>query len=703
MNEEIRIGAFICDCGSNIASIVNVPEVVEYAKTLPHVAFAHEGKWSCSVDYLATMKELIKEHELNRVVIASCTPRTHEPLFKRTVKEAGLNPYLLEFVSIREQSSWVHRSDPQKATEKAKDLVKMGIAKAALLEEGEEIQLPVDTDCLIIGGGIAGMSAALHIADQGFHAILLERESRLGGLLNGLATVSYNHDIVPADEIVNSMATKVNAHPNIEVYTNAEINTMDGYIGNYTAAATIDGSKKEFAVSTIIVATGMKEIEPVDQFRYGHDPRVVTQLQLEGMLKEWSENSAIANQKSEIANSQSPIRPTDVVIINCVNSKNEYRGCCAIGCHIAVKNALALTARNENVRVNILYRDLSMVKEEGASLEAAKRSGVRFIRFPDDRYPKVMEKDGNLSVSIYDLLLGKDLTIPADLIVLTTGFRGDDTVDEIKGLLKVSANPDGFFQEAHIKLGPLEFPSDGISLCGCARSPKTLKEAMEEGAGAAMKVSIPMKRGFLEAEGIVAEIDLDLCNSCGLCAKNCPYSAIQWEDEKPHVIKALCKGCGLCAADCPKNAVSIVHYSDEQILAQVEAALEEKPEEKIIGFVCHWCALGGVDMAGVSRLQYPPNARLIRVMCSARVSIAFIERAFELGAAGVLVAGCEFPTCHYITGNYGAEKRITKAKKRLAKKGYDPEKLWNIWLSAADGPKFAQTMREMVKELGLEE
>jgi len=685
MNEDIRVGAFICDCGSNIAGIVNVPEVVEYARGLKHVVFADEGKWSCSVDYLATMKELIKEHNLNRVVIASCTPRTHEPLFKRTVKEAGLNPYLLEFVSIREQSSWVHRDDPQKATDKAKDLVKMGVAKAALLEEGEEIRLPVNTDCLVIGGGMAGMSAALHIADQGFQAILVERESKLGGLLKGLAAISYDHTTVPADEIVNTTVSRVESHPNITVYTKARIESVEGYIGNYKVAVKANGAKEKFDVSTIIVATGMKEIEPAGQFKYGHDARVVTQLQLESML-----------QRSEVS------KLKDVVIINCVNSKNESRGCCAIGCHISVKNALALKASNDDIHVHILYRDLSMVKEEGSSLETAKKAGVRFIRFPDDRYPEVREEGDNVSVHVNDLLLGRELTLPADLIVLTTGFKGDSSVDEIKGLLKVSANPDGFFQEAHIKLGPLEFPSDGISLCGCARSPKTLKEAMEEGAGAAMRVSIPMKRGFLEAEGIVADIDLDLCNSCGLCEKNCPYGAIQWVDEKPHVIKALCKGCGLCAADCPKNAVSIIHYSDEQILAQVEAALEERPEEKIIGFVCHWCALGGVDMAGVSRLQYPPNARLIRVMCSARVSISFIERAFELGAAGVLVAGCEFPTCHYITGNYAAEARIKRAKKRLARKGYDPDKLWNIWCSAADGPKFANTMKDMVKQLNLE-
>jgi heterodisulfide reductase subunit A len=707
MNEDIRVGVFVCDCGSNIAGIVNVPEVVEYAKGLKHVAFADEGKWSCSVDYLATMKELIKENNLNRVVIASCTPRTHEPLFKRTVKEAGVNPYLLEFVSIREQVSWVHRADALKATEKARDLVKMGVAKAVLLEEGEEIRLSVKTDCLIIGGGMAGMTAALNIADQGFHAILVEKESRLGGLLNRLSVVCHDHEELEAAEIVKAKVALVESHPNIKVYTDAEIEAVEGYIGNYKVTLKANGSNETFDASTVIVATGMQEIEPVGQFQYGSDPRVVTQVQLEGFIKVWNAECGMENGEGgitdiEIRNPKSEIRIQDVVIVNCVNSKNEFRGCCTIGCSVSVKNALALKRLNNDIRVHILYRDLSMVREEGSDLETAKKAGVKFIRFPDDRYPEIKKKDGNLVVQVYDILLGKEFIIPSDLLVLTTGFKGDDTCEAIKGHLKVSTNPDGFFQEAHIKLGPLDFPSDGISLCGCARSPKNLKDSCEEGAGAAMRASIPMKRGYLEAEGIVADIDLDVCNSCELCAKNCPYGAIKWEDEKPNVIKALCKGCGLCAADCPKNAITIIHYSDEQILAQVEAALEERPEEKIIGFICHWCALGGVDMAGVSRLQYPPNARLIRVMCSARVAIKFIERAFELGAAGVLVAGCEFPTCHYITGNYAAEERIKRAKKRLARKGYNPEKLWNIWCSAADGPKFANTMRDMVKELGLE-
>jgi heterodisulfide reductase subunit A len=683
MNNDIRVGVFVCDCGTNIARTVNVPEVVEYAKSLNNVVFAEEGKWSCSVDYLAKLQEAIKEHNLNRVVIASCTPRTHEPLFKKTVKEAGLNPYLLEFVSIREQVSWVHMNDPVRATEKAKDLIKMGVAKAILLEPGEEIRLPVKQDCLIIGGGIAGMTAALNIAAQGFKAIIVEKQPQLGGLLNKLDRIAPEE--VSADEIAKAKAELVVQNENIKVYTNAEIEDIRGYIGNYKVRVKTNGKSEEFDASTIIVATGMKEMEPVGQYGYGDDPRVITQLQLEALLK----SNGLEAKK-------------DVVIINCVNSKNEVRGCCNIGCLASVKNAMALKAVNKDTRVHILYRDLSMVKEEVNYLKDARNTGIKFIRYSEERKPEVSRGNGRLVVKVYDILLGRELNLPADLIVLTTAFEGDSTVDKLKGLLKVSTNSDGFFQEAHVKLGPSDFASDGLYLCGCARSPKNVKDATEEAMGAAMRASIPMKTGYLEAEGIVSDIDLEACNNCGLCVKNCPYGAIQLVDDKPDVIKALCKGCGLCAADCTKDAITIVHYSDEQILAQVEAALQEKPQEKIIAFCCHWCALGAVDMAGVGRLQYPPNVRIIRVMCSARVAAKFVLRAFELGAAGVLVAGCEFPTCHYIVGNYKAEKRMERiVKKRLAKKGYDPDKLWTAWLSAADGPKFAATIRAMVEQLNL--
>ena len=710
MNDKgIRVGVFVCDCGSNIAGVVNVPQVVDYAKGLEGVVFADEGRWSCSVDALATMQTSIKEHNINRVVVAACTPRTHEPLFKATVKEAGVNPYLLEFVSIREQVSWVHMNEPEIATQKAKDLVKMGVAKALLLEEGEEIRLPVSTDCMIIGGGMAGLTAALNVADQGFTAYIIEKEKTLGGLLNGISTVSHDHDERVATDIVKTKTDVVASHPNIKIFTDTKIEAVEGYIGNYKVTLDSKGKSEHLDISTIIVATGMQEIEPEQgQFLYGDDPRVVTQFKLEKLIKLWNAETEFQDGKAvfldiEIQNPKSKTPIHDVVLINCVNSKNKSRGCCAIGCPISVKNALAIKKINKDINVSILYRDLSMVKDEQIHLQAAKTAGIKFIRFPDDRYPEVIKNNGDLMVSVYDILLGRELKFSSDLLVLTVGFKGSDTVEQIKGHLKVSSNPDGFFQEAHIKLGPLDFASDGISLCGCAKNPKSLKESCEEGIGAAMRASIPMKNGYIEAEGIVADIDLTHCNSCSICWKRCPYSAIKVnENKEPEVIKALCKGCGLCAADCPKECITIVHYSDDQIFAQVEAALEENAQEKIIAFVCHWCALGGVDMAGVSRLQYPTNARLIRVMCSARVSIKMIEHAFELGAAGVLVAGCEFPTCHYITGNYAAETRLKRTRKKLAKKGYDPEKLWNTWCSAADGPKFANVMRDMVKELGLE-
>ena len=684
-DEEIRVGVFVCDCGSNIAGVVNVPEVTAYAAGLEDVVLADEGRWSCSSDYIEKMQELIKEHALNRVVIASCTPRTHEPLFKRAVKETGLNPYLLEFVSIREQVSWVHMGEPEIATEKAKDLIKMGVAKARLLEEGEEIRLPVKTECLIIGGGMAGMTAALHVADQGFNAVIVEREAELGGLLNRISGIRTDLKSYDPEDLVKARADAVDAHPNITVYTNAQLESVEGYVGDFRVKVHANGCDEEVNVSTVIVATGMKERAPEGLYEYGDDPRVITQLALEERLRQGG-----------IGDIQ------DVVFINCINSRNGSHGCCNIGCGISIKNALALKKLDPDMNVSILHRDISLVREEKKDLKKAVDKGIRFLRFSKDRYPLLTTTDEKLEVVTHDIILGRDFRMLPDLIVLTTGFEGDESVDQTKGFLKVSANADRFFQEAHVKLGPLDFASDGIHLCGCARSPKSLRDSIDEATGAAMRASIPMKRGYVEAEGIVADIDLTDCKRCGLCAKMCPYNAIKLDEEKtPQVIKALCKGCGLCAADCPTESITIVHYSDPQIFAQIDSALEKNPEEKIIAFVCHWCALGGVDMAGVSRLQYPANARLIRVMCSARVSIKMIQRAFESGAAGVLVAGCEFPTCHYIKGNYAAEKRVKRTKKKLEKAGYDPERLWNVWCSAADGPKFARTMRDMVKDLGL--
>jgi heterodisulfide reductase subunit A len=679
----IRMGVFVCDCGSNIAGVVDVADVVEYAKTLEDVVFADEGKWICSVDYLSKIQEYIKEHDLNKVVVACCTPRTHEPTFKSALKDAGLNPYLLEFVSIREQCSWVHKSEPEKATEKAKELVAMGVAKARLLEPAEETRVPVGREGLVIGGGISGMTAALGLADLGFHVILVERNTELGGLLNNLDKLAPFD--IDAREFRKKKIDQVTAHDNIEVYTGACVENIGGYVGNYHVTLSIEGESTEHEVSTIIVATGMQEMVLTHEFGYDQHAGVITQMELEDRLKD-------GNLKGV----------NSVVMINCVNSRCEERGCCNVGCMISIKNAKAIKEANPQAKVYVLYRDLSISGTNASFFKnAAEEHDIKLIRFNENEVPEVAEDNGHLKVKVRDILLGRDLTLDPDLIVLTTAFLGSETADELKGLLKVSTNSDGFFQEAHIKLKPLDFATHGIYLAGCARSPKTLRESMEEATGSAMRAAIPMNRGYVEAEGIVADIDYEKCNECGLCAKVCEFGAIELDEKRPDVIKAICKGCGTCAAECPKDAIDIIHFTEEQILAQVEAALQEKPENKIVAFCCHWCAMGAVDVAGVGRSEYPDNIRIIRVMCAGRVDKDFVTRALDLGAGGVLVAGCEFPTCHYIIGNYKCRDRMEKLKKKLVKQGKDTKKLWTVWLSAADGPKFVKTVNDMVDSLDL--
>ncbi|MBI5359667.1 MAG: hydrogenase iron-sulfur subunit [Planctomycetes bacterium] len=681
---SIKTGVFVCDCGTNIAGTVNVPEVAEYARKLDSVVFVNEGKWICSVDYLSKIKQFITEHKLDRVVVACCTPRTHEPTFKSALKEAGLNPHLLEFVSIREQCSWVHKADIAVATQKAKDLVRMGVSKSILLEPAEGIRIPVGKECLIIGGGIAGMTASLAVAEQGFKVILVEKSANLGGILGKLDMVAPAN--VPAEKIIAAKMEQIERHPNIRCCTDTVVEQIRGYIGNYNVKLTQKGAAEDIKVSTIIVATGMREIEPSGLFGYGKYPGIITQLQLEERLK----NKQLGPVKT-------------VAMINCVNSKNDERGCCSVGCLISVKNAMAIKELDKDVRVYIINRDLSLLCAEPDYLKSAvAQYDIKLLRYSEDKPPDVFKSEqGGKVVKTYDILLGRDIEIAADLIVLTAAFQGDETAGRMKELLKVSANRDNFFQEAHIKLRPLDFSTDGIYLCGCARSPKRLKDTVEEALGAALRAGIPMKRGYIESEGIVADINLEICSECGLCHKNCPFGAIELAGKQPFVIKAICKGCGICAANCPKEAINIIHFTNEQILAQVEAALSERPQEQIIAFCCHWCAMGAVDIAGVSRLQYPANIRIIRVMCAGRISESFVNKAFQLGAAGVLVAGCEFPTCHYITGNYKCKEKMERLKKKLAGKNIEDKRLRTAWLSAADGPKFAKTVREMVKDLGL--
>ncbi|MCX8204498.1 MAG: FAD-dependent oxidoreductase, partial [Candidatus Nezhaarchaeota archaeon] len=479
MGRDLRIGVFVCHCGTNIGGVVNVPEVVEYARKLEGVAFADEGKWICSVDYLSKIKEDIVQHKLNRVVVACCTPRTHEPIFKSTLREAGLNPYLLEFVSIREQCSWVHRSNPAAATEKAKELVKMGVAKAKLLEPAEEIRLPVGREALVIGGGAAGMTAALSLADQGFKVWLVERNGKLGGLLNKLARVAPLE--IEAEKLLQGLVDMVTSNPNIRVLLNAEVESIEGYVGSFNVKVRQAEGASEVKASTIVVATGMRELEPRGLCGYGELPGVVTQLKLEEMLK-----------KGDLGGARR------VVIINCVGSRNEARGCCNIGCLASLKNAKHIKELDPQAEVYIMYRDLNMKGLDELYLnEVLEKCDVAMIRYAEP-LPKVYSEGGRLVVEAFDILLGEQVKVPADLVVLTAPLEGAEDVERLKGLLKVSASSERFFQEAHVKLRPLDFCTDGIYLCGAARSPKSVRESMEEAMGAAMRASVPMVRGYVE-------------------------------------------------------------------------------------------------------------------------------------------------------------------------------------------------------------
>jgi heterodisulfide reductase subunit A len=550
-------------------------------------------------------------------------------------------------------------------------------------EPAEETRIDVGKDCLVIGGGISGMTSALSLADQEINVTLVEKNDNLGGLLSKIDTMAPHE--ISTKEFLDDKKKKLGECDKIEVHTNSEITEINGYVGNFKVKIKEGEEEKEKDFSTIVVTTGMRELEPHGQFEFDENDKIVTQLQLEELLR-----------KDEV-------KDVEIVsIINCVNSRNEERGCCNVGCLISVKNAKEILKRNPKAKVYLFYKDINIRGTEVKYFkDAIEQYDIKLVRYADDTTPIVVSENGKLIVKAHDVLIGRDLSIPSDLVVLTPPFVGNESTEKLKGLLKVSTNADGFFQEAHIKLRPLDFATQGIYLGGCTRSPKDMRESMEEAMGAAMRASIPMKKGYVEAEGIVADINYELCSDCGLCGKVCEFSAIELDEKHPTVIKAICKGCGTCAAECPKDAINIIHFTDEQILAQVEASLEENPEDKIVAFCCHWCAMGAVDMAGVGRSQYPENIRIIRVMCAGRVDKSFVQKALELGAGGVMVAGCEFPTCHYINGNYKCKERMEKLKRKMEKEGMDPNKLWTVWLSAADGPKFVKTVKNMVTELAL--
>ena len=559
--EKPRIGVFVCHCGVNIGAVVNVPQVVEYAKTLPNVAHAEGNLYTCSSDGLNKIKEAIKNHDLNRVVVASCTPRTHEPLFRGACEEAGLNKYLFHMANIREHCSWVHSKDPQKATEKAKELVRMAAAKAVLLTPQTEPEISVQPSALVIGGGVSGMTAALSLANQGFSVHLVEKENALGGKLKELYRLYPKN--VQSSEILEEFVQAVRSNPNITVHTSSVVKNTEGFIGNFKATLDHEGKEEPIDVGTIIVATGADVLKPNGIYGYGESRKIITQLELENLMKE-----------------KTLKKPKNVVMIQCAGAREEKEGgrnyCSRICCAVAIKNALEIKELFPTAEVAILYRDMQTYgKDFEEQYQKARENSIQFIRFDAENPPEVIPKPrGKCTIRVHDILVNEMLELNADLVVLSTPLIQDEGAEALSKMLKVPLGADGFFFEAHVKLRPVDFATDGIYVCGTAHSPKTISESIAQAYAAASRAGIPMALKQVKTEAITSVINEEMCTGCGTCIKLCPYNAIQ-KDERgiARVNDVLCKGCGLCAASCPEKAISMRHFSDDQVLAEATAAL----------------------------------------------------------------------------------------------------------------------------------
>jgi heterodisulfide reductase subunit A len=562
--EKPKIGVFVCHCGANIGRVVDVPSVVEYASGLPNVVHSQEALFACSTDNARQISDTIKEKGLNRVVVAACTPRTHEPLFRDTLREGGINQYFYEMANIREHCSWVHSKEKDIATKKAKDIVRMSVARAKLLQPLEEFELPVDKRALVVGGGVAGMTSALSLANQGFEVFLLEKESELGGMARRIYYTLEGLDVQPFQA---DLMKKVYQHPTVHVFTDAKILEASGYVGNFATKVKYGDLVKEIKHGVAIIATGAEEYKPTE-YLYGQDDRVMTQLELEEQIVKGAE---------KVTNAQS------FAMIQCVGCRNKDRNYCSrICCSESVKNALKLKEKNPDAEIYILFRDMRTYGFREDFYREAADKGVRFIRYEQGAEPEIeagKAEDGRsvLKVTAADYVLDKKLELDADIVVLAAAVVPSATNSDISKFFKVPVNPDGFFQEAHVKLRPVDFAADGIFLCGTAHYPKHMAETISQAYGAAGRAVTILAKDSVTASGAVCEVKEDDCVACGACISVCKYGAIEFVDtpqgKKARVNPVICKGDGLCNPKCPASAIYLKHFTDDELVSQINEAV----------------------------------------------------------------------------------------------------------------------------------
>jgi heterodisulfide reductase subunit A len=563
--EEPRIGVFVCHCGANIGRVVNVPETVEYCKTLPNVVYSQEQLFSCATNCAKEITDMTKGKGLNRVIVAACSPRTLEPLFRDTVREAGLNQYYYEMANIREHNSWVHSKEKEEATQKAKDIIRMSVARALHLEPLKEIDLPVNKAALVLGGGVAGMTCALSIANQGHEVHLVEREKDLGGMAKRIHTTLEGLDV---QAYLRDLVHKVYQNPLIHVYMDATVTGATGYVGNFVTGVKSERGITEIKHGAAVIAVGADVYKP-SEYLYGQDDRVMTHLELEEQINKGNE---------KVMNAES------LVMIQCVGCRNEDRNYCSrLCCSESVKNALKLKEINPKMDIYILYRDMRTYGYSEEYYREAADKEVKFIRYEPQDKPEVQAGESEegrpvLKVTTPDYILGVKVEIDADIVSLAAAIIPPAGNKEISQLFKVPLGPDGFFQEAHVKLRPVEFAADGVYLCGIAHYPKFISEAIKQAYGAAGRVLTLLSHDTVTASGSVCEVDEKKCMGCGQCISVCTYGAIEFREtrqgKKAVVNPVLCKGDGLCNAKCPTGAIRLKHFTDEEILAEIDAAAE---------------------------------------------------------------------------------------------------------------------------------
>lgn len=556
-----RIGVFICHCGINIGGYVDVPEVTKYANMLPNVVLADRNLYTCSADTQTIIKNKIEEYNLNRVIVASCTPRTHEPLFQETIREAGLNRYLFQMANIRDQCSWVHMHQPEEATQKAKDLVRMAVNKARNIEPLDRIKLSVTPKALVVGGGITGMVAALNFASQEYETFLVEKEKGLGGHARHIYTTLEGGSV---QDYLLDLIENVNSNKNLHVYTQAEIENIDGYIGNFKTTLTYGENKEkvEFDHGVVVVATGANEYEP-KEYQYGEYPNIIKQSDFEKLI----------NTTDKIKNIKS------IVMIQCVGSRDEERPYCSkMCCAEAIKNALVTKEKYPDIEITILFRDIRTYGFKEKYYRKAREAGILFLRYDDKNPPNVIAEDSQLRIEVNTPRKDK-IAINSDLLVLSAGiFASREQNEELAKMLKVPLNDDNFFLEAHVKLRPVDFATEGVFIAGLAHCPKPIEDCISQANAAVSRACTILSKDEIEAEGKTAVVNITRCVGCGMCLENCAYNAIELIEDRrfglvASINQALCKGCGACSGNCRCAAIDVLGFSGEQIFSMIKGRL----------------------------------------------------------------------------------------------------------------------------------